>query len=129
MIAYIDDILILAESRNSLMNGVQALTYLLECVGFIINMKKLVLSSVQTIEFLGIQVNSVQMELSPIRQNEEDSCGSTEIGEGGCGLSPLPSVSIRENECYVMCHSPHPPLLPSPTNVPSRDTERQQSVL
>ena len=44
LIANIDDILIMVESRNSLINRVQALTYLLECVGFIINMKKSVLS-------------------------------------------------------------------------------------
>ena len=37
LIVYIGDILILAESRNLLINIVETLTYLLECVGFIIN--------------------------------------------------------------------------------------------
>ena len=39
----IDDMLVLAETREKAQEALEALTYLLECVGFIINWKKSVL--------------------------------------------------------------------------------------
>ena len=63
MITYIDDILIVAESRNQALEHSQALVYLLECLGFIINTEKSVLTPYQTIEFLGLTVDSINMEL------------------------------------------------------------------
>ena len=63
MIAYIDDILIIAESRNQALEHSQVLVHLLECLGFIINTEKSVLTPHQTIEFLGLTVDSINMEL------------------------------------------------------------------
>ena len=63
MIAYIDDILIIAGSRNQVIEHSQALIYLLECLGFTINTEKSVLIPDQTIEFLGLTVDSIHMEL------------------------------------------------------------------
>ena len=63
MIAYIDDILIIAESRNQALEHSQALVHLLECLKFIINTEKSVLTPDQTIEFLGLTVDSINMEL------------------------------------------------------------------
>jgi len=63
LVAYIDDILILAESKGMALNYVEALVYLLECLGFVINREKSVLVPNQTIEFLGLTVDSVNMEL------------------------------------------------------------------
>ena len=63
LIAYIDSILIIAESRNQALEHSQALVHLLECLGFIINTEKSLLTADQTIELLGLIVNSISMEL------------------------------------------------------------------
>ena len=44
--------------------ALEALIYLLECVGFIINWKMSVLEPQQTIEFLGLTTNTTSMVLS-----------------------------------------------------------------
>ena len=63
LVVYIDDILILAESRQRVHEQAQALVYLLECLGFIINSKKSVLTLAQIIDFLGVTVDTVLMQL------------------------------------------------------------------
>ncbi|XP_065902413.1 uncharacterized protein [Dysidea avara] len=69
LLAYIDDILILAESRDLILDQVTGMLYLLQCLGFIVNTKKSVLNPAQVIEFLGLSVDSVAMEirLPPIK--------------------------------------------------------------
>ena len=64
LIVYIDDILILAGSREQAQEHVIGLIYLLENLGFVISKPKCVLEPTQSIEFLGFSVNSVQQELS-----------------------------------------------------------------
>ena len=54
LVAYIDDILILVESKGMALDRVEALVYLLECLGFIINVEKSVIIPNQTIEFLSL---------------------------------------------------------------------------
>jgi len=61
---YIDDILILAESKEMARDHVMGLLYLLENLSFVISKPKCVLDPMQIIEFLGFSVNSVQQELS-----------------------------------------------------------------
>ena len=63
LIAYIDDILILAESQEQARNHAEALVYLLQCLGFKVNQKKSVLEPAQVMEFLGFTVDTVHMEL------------------------------------------------------------------
>ena len=63
LIAYIDNILILAESRDLIQDQVTGMLYLLECLGFIVNRKKSILNPTQVIEFLGLSVDSIAMEL------------------------------------------------------------------
>ena len=63
LIAYIDDILLISDSAAQALEHVQALAYLLECLGFTINTEKSVLTPTQNIEFLGLLVNSIDMEL------------------------------------------------------------------
>jgi len=63
LIVYIDDILLLAESRELAEEHAKGLWYLLECLGSIIHPHKSVLTPAQYIEFLGISVDSAQMEL------------------------------------------------------------------
>ena len=63
LIAYIDNILILAESRELILDHVTGIRYLLECLGFIVNTKKSILNPTQVIEFLGLSVDSLAMEV------------------------------------------------------------------
>ena len=64
MIVYIDNIFILAEFKELAREHVIGLIYLLENLGFVINKLKSILEPTQSIEFLGLSVNSVQQELS-----------------------------------------------------------------
>ena len=69
LIAYMDDILVLVESKELITDHLTGMMYLLENLGLIINQKKSVLSSTQEIEFLGLMVDSQAMELQlPVPQ-------------------------------------------------------------
>ena len=63
IIIYIDDMLIMAESETLLKDHVKGVVYLLENLGFVINLPKSALEPKRTIEFLGFQVDSTSMEL------------------------------------------------------------------
>ena len=63
LIAYIDDILVLAESQERAKDHVKGVVYLLTCLGFQINKEKSVVEPVQTLEFLGLTVDTISMEL------------------------------------------------------------------
>ena len=60
---YINDILLLGELSQQLKVHTAGLTYLIECLGFVINPKKCILDPTQVLEFLGTQVNMVKMQL------------------------------------------------------------------
>ena len=64
MIAYIDDILPLAETKEKARDQASGLLYLLQCMGFTVNLEKTVLEPSQCLEFLGFMVNTTRMELS-----------------------------------------------------------------
>lgn len=53
----------IAESRDQALEHSETLLHLLECLGFIINTDKSVFTPVQTIEFLGLTVDPISMEL------------------------------------------------------------------
>ena len=53
----------MAESREQTRSHVEALVYLLQCLGFQLNQEKSVLEPAQVMEFLGLTVDTVQMEL------------------------------------------------------------------
>ena len=63
LIVYIDDMLILAESSELLAFQIEAIIDLLECLGFVINQKISVTTPTQTVDFLGLTIDSIQMEL------------------------------------------------------------------
>ena len=63
LIAYIDAMLVLAESQEQAKRHAEAVVYLLQCLGFKINQKISVLEPAQVMEFLGLTVDTVQMEL------------------------------------------------------------------
>ena len=63
LVIYIDDILIMAETREQARDHTLGLIYLLENLGFIIHPVKSLTNPTQEIEFLGMQVDSRSMEL------------------------------------------------------------------
>ena len=121
LVAYIDDILILAESKGMALDHVEALVYLLECLGFVINKEKLV-------EFLGLIGNSVNMELRFLLQNMNDSGGVSKIAEERCYLGSHPGPSIWEKECNSVCNSPSSSLLLPPANGAIQRVRGRRSV-
>ena len=63
LVAYIDDILVLAETEEMAKDHTEGLIYLLENLGFIVHPEKAVTTPTQEIEFLGMVVDSRTMEL------------------------------------------------------------------
>ena len=65
LVIYIDDMLLMASSSKLLTEQVHSTLFLLENAGFIINNnKKSLLDPTQEIEFLGMIINSVKMDIS-----------------------------------------------------------------
>ena len=63
LVAYIDDILVLAETEEMARDHTGGLIYLLENLGFIVHPEKTITTPTQEIEFLGMVVDSRAMEL------------------------------------------------------------------
>ena len=64
MIVYIDDILLMADTAAQAKSHLEALTFLLTGLGFVINAQKSITIPTQQIEFLGLKVNSLSLHLS-----------------------------------------------------------------
>ena len=64
MIVYIDDILVMGESPEQVKSHLEALTYLLTGLGFVINIPKSITTPAQRIEYLGLLVDSTTLHLS-----------------------------------------------------------------
>jgi hypothetical protein len=62
LVVYIDDILLMAESKAKALEMGVGLTYLLQCLGFTVNSEKSILEPTQELEFLGVLMNSVSLE-------------------------------------------------------------------
>ena len=95
MIVYIDNILLLAESRQSLEAHVAELVYLLECLGFIINKEKSLLQPTQLLEFLGVMVDTLAIELKLPREKMKKMCA--EAGK----LLQEEFISARSLSCLL----------------------------
>ena len=63
LIIYIDDMLILSETREKVKEYAETLVYLLHCLGFVLNQKKSVLVVARTMDFLGFTMDTVLMQL------------------------------------------------------------------
>ena len=64
LIVYIDDILLLAETKEKARDQASGLIYLMQCLGFTINSEKTISEPSQRLEFLGFTVDTTNMELS-----------------------------------------------------------------
>ena len=76
IIIYIDDILIMSESAVSAAQYLEVLIHILQCLGFIINTEKSVMTPTQEIEFLGMRVNTntllVSLPADKVKQIREE---------------------------------------------------------
>ena len=64
LVIYIDDMLIFAKSQQELEMARDAVLFLLQNLGFVINWEKSVLIPTKTMEFLGVTINSEEMTFS-----------------------------------------------------------------
>lgn len=64
LVFYLDDILIIADTKSECIKNIKITSDLLENLGFIINTTKSVLNPQQTITFLGFSFNSLSMKIS-----------------------------------------------------------------
>ena len=64
IIIYINDMLIMANSKEEASQHLEVLVHLLEALGFIINQEKSFLCPLQEIEFLGLMVDSLALQPS-----------------------------------------------------------------
>ena len=64
LIVYLDDMLLMSQTIEGLNMARDTLIFLLQELGFIINLKKSVLSATQKLEFLSLEIDSVSMTLT-----------------------------------------------------------------
>ena len=64
LVVYIDDILLMAESKEKARDQANGLVYLMNCLGFTVNREKTTSEPSQTLEFLGFTVNTRAMGMS-----------------------------------------------------------------
>ena len=99
IIVYMDDMLILAETKEMAQEALEALIYLLECVGFMINWRKSVLEPQQTIEFWGLTTSITSMEPTS-GEDKEDSCRSAKNGKTDGDISQRTVLPVgQDDEC------------------------------
>ena len=64
IIIYLDDMLLMSQTVNSLVIPRNTLIFLLQSLGFVINLQRSILVPLQKIEFLGLEIDSVRMTLT-----------------------------------------------------------------
>ena len=64
IIIYLDDMLLMCQSEEKMHIARDTLLFLLQHLGFVINQTKSQLAPVQKIEFLGMEINSLDMTLN-----------------------------------------------------------------
>ena len=90
LIIFLDDILLMAASVRGLTLARDTLIYLLQNLGFLINIKKSVLQPCQTIQFLGTEINSIDMAITLPQEKKDQKVKRCQ------DLLRKSSVSIRE---------------------------------
>ena len=119
LIIFLDDILLMAASREEIIVARDTLIYLLQGLGFLINIKKSVLEPTQFIEFLGIEINSLEMTLQLPQEKKNQIVTQCQ------GLLEKSNVTIRELTRLVgRLSSTAVAILPAPLQY--RAIQRQQ---
>jgi hypothetical protein len=96
LIIYLDDILLMASTAETLSHHVA----LLELLGFVVNYQKSQLNPVQSLEFLGFQINSVTFQISlPKRQSKKHQTRMSESPRPPNNNGERISQVIRQVKC------------------------------
>ena len=72
IIIFLDDMLLMAQTLKGSLQAKETLIFLLQNLGFVINIKKSQLTPVKEIEFLGLVINSVNMTLALPQEKDLD---------------------------------------------------------
>ena len=127
LIVNIDDILLMAETKEKARDQASGLIYLLQCLGFTVNMEKTVLDPSQYLEFLGFMVDTTKMELSlPAQKIKKIRAESRQILEAEL-------VTALQIDWQNECHKPGDPtsssVLQEPTNGPDNGSKESRPGL
>ena len=90
VVGYLDDILVVGSSEETTLSSVNAVTSMLEKLGFLIHPEKSELNPVKELQFLGFHLNTVNMRITLPREKQE------ELRETCTALLAETSPSIRE---------------------------------
>jgi hypothetical protein len=100
LIIYLDDILLMASTAETLSHHVALTVALLELLGFVVNYQKSQLNPVQSLEFLGFQINSVTFQISlPKRQSKKHQTRMSESPRPPNNNGERISQVIRQVKC------------------------------
>lgn len=122
-ILYLDDMLILAQSKRELLSNLATALELLILLGFIINTKKSVFTPKQMMDFLGFEINSVQMSMAlPERKVEE-------IKKSARRMKNERGVTTRQLAGLLgLMVAAHPAVLPAPIYYRQLQLEKIRAV-
>ena len=101
------------------------LLYLLQCLGFTVNLEKTKLEPSQCLEFLGYTMDTTRMELSLPAQKIK----KIRAIEGGVSFSPHPLQINWQDECHKPSDPTSSLVLQEPTNGPGSSPERSRPGL
>ena len=123
MILYLDDMLILAESKEDTRKYLATAMELLIALGFIINIKKSTFDPVQKIEFLGFRLNSLTMSIALPKDKLHA------IQKAARRLKEQGRVSVRQVAHLLgMLVAAHPAILPAPLHYRSLEREKLMAL-
>ncbi len=110
---------------------VKGLQYLLECLGFIVHPDKSIMTPGQVMEFLGMTVDSTNMELRwfPAKKLKGIRAEAQKLSQQK--VIPVRALSrlVGKDECSQPYHTTCPTILQEPTDGHDRGPECQQSEL
>ena len=79
LITFLDDILLMASSKEELTLPRETLIHFFQNLGFLINRKNSVLEPCQNIQFWGIEIKSLEMTLTFPQEKKRRLCNSTKL--------------------------------------------------
>ena len=95
IILYLDDALIISDTEESLRADVATVVKVLQSAGFLINMKKSILTPVQELEYLGVLINSSEMTFGL------SSAKIEQINKGAVSILQASSATPRQLAQFI----------------------------
>ena len=128
--AFLDDFLLLAESELACVDNIQATVQLLRSLGFIVHPDKSVLIPSQTIQYLGVIINSCDMTVTVTEERKASllSACNQLLRDGRVTIRELAKV-IGKNCGELPCGKIWPLTLSAPRGVQESRTERGKGGL